>query len=178
MHNPCFRVCRGSRDQQEYYSLSQTDINAAFYLRISMPKRQKTFFSSLGLGRLYTGVCSTFCTSQLTWPVQNRSKQHEYIKTYAWSCTLRCERNKLCCNIRFIPVQNIRWDFTLPSLTNPSWTMEEPNWSLPFNGDLFLEEGLLSPRTKSNPSGRTKWRKSSLQGRNSTSVKTAALLLL
>lgn len=43
-----------------------------------------------------------------------------------------------------------------PSLTNPSWTMEEPNQCLPVGGDLFLEEGLLSPRTKPNPSGRTK----------------------
>lgn len=46
MHNLCFRLCRGSRDQQEYYSLSQTDINAAIYLRISIPRRQKTFLSS------------------------------------------------------------------------------------------------------------------------------------
>lgn len=110
--------------------------------------------------------------------VQNKSNQNEYIKTCAWSYTLWWERKKLCCNIRFIPVQNISSDFAPPSLTNPSWTMEEPNRCLPVGGDLFLEEGLLSPRTKPNPSGRTKWRKSSLQGRNSTSVRTAALLLL
>lgn len=36
--------------------------------------------------------------------------------------------------------------------------MEEPNWHLSGNGDLFLEEGLLSPR-KTKPQWQDKMKK-------------------
>lgn len=65
--------------------MSQAGINAAFYLRISMPKRQKTLVSSRRRGRLQTDVCSAFCTSQSAWDCS----EQEFSKSSASKSTLQ-----------------------------------------------------------------------------------------